>query len=392
MLRRIEPLLPQCGITRVADISRLTYEEFPVFQSTRPSIWGHHSGGQNTGSQGKGATHAQAKVSCIMESIEGFCAEPRQASLYRASYAHLRSHQVVVDPRRFVRMQGAPRLALDEPLMWTDAYSVTLDRPVLVPAEPVFFPFAAADYDTPMHFPCSSNGLASGSTMLEAIIHALYELIERHILALYERGEADPFEVDLSDPDLCSEHVQKFLRDTADTIKASVFLVKVRRREQPVTMAACQMLHGFTLQGADGSGCSSLPIVAIERAFSEAAQALAVNASGAREDMGRHANGNEASAARSAHAKRRQKDLTYWPATHRFTDLREEYQFLVREIRDMGFPDIFIANLTRVGIEIPVVKVLVPEMAVPAELLAKRRVKEPGADLRRSFGIDEGRR
>ena len=84
MLRRLEPVLPRIGVTRIGDISFLSPANYPVFQSCRPNVFGHACVGQNSGSQGKGPTRTQALVSCMMESIEQFCAEPRKPELVRA--------------------------------------------------------------------------------------------------------------------------------------------------------------------------------------------------------------------------------------------------------------------------------------------------------------------
>src|SRR5215472_9591286 len=68
-LRRIKPLLPRAGITRLADVTGLDWIGLPVYQAIRPNS-------RNISvSQGKGLTRAQAKVSALMESLESFHAE-----------------------------------------------------------------------------------------------------------------------------------------------------------------------------------------------------------------------------------------------------------------------------------------------------------------------------
>src|SRR5262249_53735625 len=68
-LLRIRPLLPRAGITRLADITGLDWVGLPVYQAIRPTS-------RNVSvSQGKGLTRAQAQVSALMESLEGFHAE-----------------------------------------------------------------------------------------------------------------------------------------------------------------------------------------------------------------------------------------------------------------------------------------------------------------------------
>src|SRR5215470_14988881 len=68
-LRRITPLLPRAGITRLADVTGLDWIGLPVYQAIRPNS-------RNISvSQGKGLTRDQAKVSALMESLESFHAE-----------------------------------------------------------------------------------------------------------------------------------------------------------------------------------------------------------------------------------------------------------------------------------------------------------------------------
>lgn len=390
VLARILPILPRCGITRVADISRMTHEEFPVFQACRPRIWGHHDLGQNTGGQGKGATVEQATISCLMESIETYCAEPRGMNLRRGSYAELRGHQIVIDPRTLTSRQAYGPVSEREPLMWTEAHSIELDETVLVPAECIFFPFAAAEHATQPHFPIWTNGLASGSTYLEAVTHALYEVIERYFAFLVENGDAAVFEIDAQANDLLPPLARKFLARTGDAIKTRIFLARRTHGEQRVTVAMCRMEPVFSGKLYDGSGCSSLPMVAIERALSEAAQAISVYASGAREDIVRPRVHAMPSASKSKEAQDSVED--YWPEAIRFTDLASELAFLVDEVHALGFPHVIVANLTREGIDVPVVKVLVPGMPVP--LRASLKVEGEGTDttarLRLQYGADRG--
>jgi hypothetical protein len=59
--------------------------------------------------------------------------------------------------------------------------------------------------------------------------------------------------------------------------------------------------------------------------------------------------------------------------TRRFDDLRAEFRFLLRWLHDAGFPVAYLANLTRRGIEFPVVKAIVPGM------LAERSIRYSSA-------------
>src|SRR4051794_16365500 len=66
-LARTEPLLRALGITRVADITGLDTLGIPVCQAIRPNSRALSV------SQGKGLSHAGARASAVMESVEMYC-------------------------------------------------------------------------------------------------------------------------------------------------------------------------------------------------------------------------------------------------------------------------------------------------------------------------------
>ena len=388
-LRKLAPAMRRCGITRVGDISHLPMEVFPVFQACRPGILGHHSTGQNTGGQGKGPTKEQAQISAIMESIEGYCAEPRHVALIRAAYRELKRQHVVLHPARYVQFEDDRLVEEDEPVMWTEAYSIELRRSVLVPAETVFVPFSPTDFDTLPHFPRSTNGLASGATILEAVTHGLYEVLERHFLDLHERGGAKAVLVDAARLERVSAGTRRFLHDYDDVFAMGVFFLMPQHASGVVT-ALCRMRHRDSGLIVQGSGCSSASGVAIERSISEAIQAFAVVGSGSREDLA-HPRDSLGSS-----VKKKRRSGTAAPSFRdtTFDDLRDELRFLAREVHRLGYPNIFVALLTRVGIEVPVTKVIVPGMAIPAVL--RRPIQPSMLELNRltrlRYGVDLGSR
>jgi len=70
-LERIKSVIPEVGITRVADISGLDRVGLPVFSAIRPSA----ADGAISVYAGKGITESEARVSVIMEAVERFSAE-----------------------------------------------------------------------------------------------------------------------------------------------------------------------------------------------------------------------------------------------------------------------------------------------------------------------------
>jgi YcaO-like protein with predicted kinase domain len=369
-LERARPLLPLMGITRVAEISALSSFSYPVVQTIRPNLMFHRAVGQNTGSQGKGPTLLQARISAIMESVEAYCAEPRMpAPLFRGTFSELRRQHVVLDPCQLQSYSHTEPSSPSEALLWTDAWSPELDAPVLVPAETVFFPILAGDYATRALFPSGTNGLASGGSYLDAVVHGLYEVIERHCCHELAKGRIA----------LERFHLQGLIDLAEHASLAPDFAIRIYAARLPaprtLPMISCVVTDKSTGASAVGHGCAANVALALSRAVSEAWQSAATVVSGGREDM----------------ASKRRVAFTFpaEPSLHvaeyrrsvvdeRFDSVREEYDFIVHWLKISGFQHVLIANLTRVGIDIPVVKVIVPGM----KWLAADR---PAAELERTF-------
>ena len=177
-LARVAPLLERCGITRIAELTRLDVElGVPTYAAIRPR------GSTMQTSAGKGLTAAAAKVSAVMEAIELEHAErPEHARLLRASAAELRARGL--EPRRPGRHE-ADRIFHDGParvLDWVEGRE-------LISGAQVWLPACAAYFIEPTIYRTTTNGLASGNHLVEASLHALYELLERDAISgLVEAG------------------------------------------------------------------------------------------------------------------------------------------------------------------------------------------------------------
>ena len=183
-LERVLPLLPRIGICEPLDITPLDNIGIPVFAVDRPGA----SEGAVKNYNGKGATPEQAKASAAMEAIERYSAEMRDTD--EAVYGTLREAAdagLTVDPRDLI----LPLRTLDvydtAEIAWVEGYEMLRGSPVWVPACAVFHPYFP-DGDLPL-FRYHTNGIASGNTIEEAILHALFELIERDAWSVAEERE-----------------------------------------------------------------------------------------------------------------------------------------------------------------------------------------------------------
>ena len=282
-LKRITPLLPAMGITRVANVTGLDKVGIPVVMVTRPNSR------SVSVSQGKGTTLTAAKVSGIMEAIEGYHAERILLPLKLASFEELRYTHQVVNVYSLPRL-GRSTFTPHTPLLWTEGKSLVTGQPVWVPFEMVHL-----NYVSPMPtgsgcFLASSNGLSSGNTLEEAISHGISEVVERDAATLWHRLPDDvrsKTRVDLASvkDGWCCDLIKRFDAAGIDIgiwdITSDIGLPAMLVRAVPRGGAE----HGF--RAAVGMGCHPAPEIALSRALTEAAQSRLTFISGARDDMPR---------------------------------------------------------------------------------------------------------
>lgn len=167
-------LAATAGISEVRDITDLDILGVPVFMSVRPQARGEAF------TFGKGLRPIDAEVGAYMEAIEFYFAEPGVGGIStrwgtaREVAGHERGDDAILD---FVPLLQR-EVDLDSPLLLAAVRNLESDDENVIPAELVYYPAAGVGQSL---FGSSTNGLASGNTLVEATIQALLELIERDI-------------------------------------------------------------------------------------------------------------------------------------------------------------------------------------------------------------------
>lgn len=278
-LAKISPHLQSCGISRVADLTRLDEIDAPVWAAIRPR------GKVLSVSNGKGATPASAKISAIMEAVElHFAENPAPDALQKVSRRYLVAQgATVLHPDLFdARKQN--HFSDDFQIQWTNGECLHSGARVAAPASAVYFCVSPSLHDT------SSNGLASGNHTDEATLHALYELIERDAVSrLSDAGKIrvrercailDPTEIPhdglralVASIQSAGSNLRLMLVPTA--VGIPVFWAVLLN---PVALGASSALNV-------GFGAHMDPLVAASRAITEAVQSRVTFISAAREDL-----------------------------------------------------------------------------------------------------------
>ncbi|MFI5937555.1 YcaO-like family protein [Actinoplanes sp. NPDC051494] len=344
------------GITRVADVTRLDTIGIPTFQAVRPLST------TLAVAQGKGVTAELARLSAVMESVETWHAEQPLPSEITASPREV-TDRLTYDVSALAAC--TPSVLHDDlPLDWTPARCLTDGTPTLVPVEVVRISLEARTGWNPPVFLASTNGLASGNTLVEATLHGLYEVIERDAttaaLAAGNLGtRIDPRSLGSAVADgLCA------LVDRADVA------MEVRLLPSPTGLPCfLAWLSGHDYPGAMfGFGCHLSAEIALTRALTEAAQTRLSYIAGARDDL--HDDIDEGGAKRRREPAGTAVAVTgLLPAPARPASLLDDLaDVTARAAAAFGHPPL-VADLSRDAIGVPVVKVVAPGARITTEVL-----------------------
>lgn len=360
-LNAVLPLLPAMGITRVANVTGLDSVGIPVVMVSRPNSR------SISVAQGKGATLAAAKASGVMEAIESYHAEHITLPLKLASYEELRYTHNVVDVAKLPRL-ATTRYSQHAPLLWIEGRSLVSGDNVWVPYETVHL-----NYTTPLPpghgcFLASSNGLASGNTLEEAVSHGISEIVERDAATLWHLRDAaaqaaTKVDLDTIDDGWVNEMIQRFLNAGVDVgiweitsdIGLPAFLCRAVQRDGA----------RYGMRPAVGMGCHPSKVIAVLRSLTEAAQSRLTFISGARDDMPRseyeHFLDPAVQARWSAQVTgvKGTRDFRAVPSVA--TDaIGRDIETEVARILAAGGTDVVMVDLTKPEFGVPVARVVIP--------------------------------
>jgi YcaO-like protein with predicted kinase domain len=378
-LDRVRRFFPVLGITRVADITGLDTVGVPVTAVCRPNSR------SVTVSLGKGLDLAAAKASGVMESIEGFMAERIVRPLLLGSFNDLRCSHPLAD------IGALPRTAEssyhpDLPILWIEGRELFTGAPMWVPYEVVH---AAYTLPTPTGTGCfiaTSNGLASGNHLLEAICHGICETVERDAAALH--GLCTPEQTALRridpktvDDDGCAEILHRFGRaglatgiwDMTTDIGIPAFRCLIADQEQPARLG----------RASEGMGCHPDRGVALLRALTEAAQGRVASLSGVRDEpslLGAAPEPAGPPAGRTRLAGEATADFTAVPMSEA-DSFDDDVRWELARLRSVGIGQVIAVDLTREEFGIPVVRIVVPGLEGPAGMVAGCRLGRRAMDL-----------
>lgn len=280
MLNRVLPYLADYGITRIADLTYLDRLGLPVHTAYKPMGLSLSSG------SGKGLTAVQSRLGAAMEAIEQTYWETTTLTTIHGSRIDLeRMGLVTVDGDDLVRPLGSI-WSEHLPIHWTPMYDLVSGNEVWVPCESVMcgtrpgmegFSFLGV-------FTSSSNGLASGFHVADALVAGLTEVLERDGVTIAKVTRSESVDTD--------ELVARVGGDVAPYVEHLTshgvrlgLTDATSEAELPTYIATLWDLEDPRIGTFSGYGTGFDEHRALVRAITEAVQSRGLISAGARDDQ-----------------------------------------------------------------------------------------------------------
>ena len=279
---RIEALLPRFGITRLSRLTGLDRVGIPVWNAVSPNAR------SIVINQGKGITDIDAKVSAAMEALERAVAGEPLVPAHKTTRRALAETGETCLPLDIFVAAGQPFITEDETLDWLAGHDIVTGGRVWVPREAV----SLDRTDPAPRFWQSSDGLASGNSETEAILHGLLERIERDADRLWRLLPRAKRLATAVDPSALADPVVEALIHRFHDADLDLRLFDITSDLAVPTYAAVlgdagilakrqPLFHDATI----GYGTHPVAARAVIRALTEVAQSRLTYISGARDDL-----------------------------------------------------------------------------------------------------------
>ncbi len=363
-LKRVIPLLEKAGMDPLEDITDRDNLGIPVYSVYRKKTAKGTFGNYN----GKGATPEQAKASAVMEAMERYSAELRDTD--KVAYGTLQqirdTGMPYVEPADLILPARIMGMVESAEIAWTECYDILRGEDVWVPACAVFYPYYP-DGDLQL-FRFHTNGIAAGNTLEEAILHALFEVIERDAWSIAESFNRTNADVIIDDEDSVPGRLLKKFSDAGVVIRlkdltTDVGVTTIGASSDDIRTKDPEMLD-------IGVGTHLNPEIAAIRAITEVAQSRTTHKHGLKvnaelqkrtREMG-YEKVKEANALWFNESKKKIKLSEMKDEATEY--VLDDIEKVLGKLMDAGFDRVVIADLTRPEINVPTVRAIIPGMEV----------------------------
>ena len=359
-----EDKLKIAGITRIADITDLDRIGLPIYTAIRPtaedgavSIYG-----------GKGIAKDHARASAMMEGFERYSAERKDSDETTiATLEEISELGEFITPESLNLPKDFKKQNLDSmKLEWSTAKDLISNKEYLIPTNAIYHPYIHGN-ECESLFKSNTNGLASGNVLEEAILHGIFEVIERDAWSIFELTHKNYAQIDLDsiESDIVNETIDKF---ESEGIKIKLMDFTADIKVPTIAASADDTVTRDAGLLTLGMGTHLDPEVAILRALTEVAQSRATQINGAREDTVR------ADFAREAGYERMKRINKYYFRDEEekislssienksTTSITKDLEIVKEELMANDIDKILYYDLTRPELDVSVVRVVIPEM------------------------------
>ena len=365
-LEEYEDKLKIAGITRVTDITDLDRVGIPVFSAIRPTA---QSGGVSIYA-GKGITKTQAKASAIMEGFERYSAEKQNTD--KNKIGTIKEMENPIDLNTLILPQDTDKeqLPLDK-FEWSEMTELNTKEKYDVPSNFIYHPYVLENNELTAIIKGNTNGLASGNNMEEAILHGIFEVIERDAWSIFEITKKNKKEIDIETikNKTIKETIEKFEKEN---IKIKLFDITADIQIPTILASSDDTLLKDAALLSIGVGTHLNPEIAVLRALTEVAQSRATQIHGTREDTSR------ADFMRKAGYDRMKKiNKIYFEESSKKIKLEDiedksseniktDIETCLKELKNNKLEKVLMKDLTREETKVNVVRIIIPK----AELYA----------------------
>ncbi|MGI8797205.1 MAG: YcaO-like family protein [Acidimicrobiia bacterium] len=385
-LALILPHLERFGITRVADITGLDHVGIPVVHVVQPIAK------TLSVASGKGLDLDAARVSGIMEAIEVACVETAPEVVVWGAGEGVAREAAVLHAWGLPVAAGS-RYRRDVDIPWVLGTDLASGDPLYVPAEAVHLDFVVSKRSVGSSSPFrqTTNGLASGNTLDEALLHGLCELVERDCGGRAQRLAGHRDRRRRLDLESVHDDAAAGLLSRLQDARMAVVVWDITG-PSGLPCFSCKIADPNDVPGrfqfpvAEGEGCHPDRSVALCRALTEAAQSRAAAISGAREDTEAIRSGRPdtpglyESVLRAARegGRRDYRSITSVSSG----SVGEDLMLAVQRVQSSGVSQLAFVDLSPPDVPISVARVLAPGLLLAGHRRRTSRTRTGGVNAR----------
>ena len=358
--------LKTAGITRIADITDLDRVGLPIYTAIRPtaeegavSIYG-----------GKGISKDHAKASAMMEGFERYSAERKDYDkTVTATLSEIEELGEYINPKSLNLPKEFEKKDIgDLNLEWSKSKDIISGKEYYIPTNAIFHPYTHENNINSL-FKSNTNGLASGNILEEAILHGMFEVIERDAWSIFELTHKNYAQIDLDSIE------SKIINDAVDKFESEGIKIKLMDFTADIKIPTIAASADDTVTKDAGlltlgMGTHLDPEVAVLRALTEVAQSRATQINGAREDTVRADFSREAGYERMKrinkyYFKQEEDQIKLSDIENKSTSsITKDIEIIKNELISNDIEKILYVDLTRPELDVSVVRVVIPEMEV----------------------------